>query len=37
VAAISDPRVMAKNAVDGIRLHKAGKPLDNVVDLTRGY
>lgn len=37
VAAISDPRVMAKNAVDGIRRHKAGKPLENVVDLTRGY
>jgi len=37
VAAISDPRVMAKNAVDGIVRHKAGKPLDNVVDFARGY
>jgi glyoxylate/hydroxypyruvate reductase A len=37
VAAISDPRVMAKNAVDGIVRHKAGKPLENVVDLARGY
>jgi glyoxylate/hydroxypyruvate reductase A len=37
VAAISDPRVMAKNAVDGIARHKAGKPLENVVDFTRGY
>jgi glyoxylate/hydroxypyruvate reductase A len=37
VAAISDPRVMAKNAVDGIARHKAGRPLGNVVDLTRGY
>jgi glyoxylate/hydroxypyruvate reductase A len=37
VAAISDPRVMARNAVEGIARHKAGKPLENVVDLTRGY
>ncbi|MBS0274097.1 MAG: glyoxylate/hydroxypyruvate reductase A [Proteobacteria bacterium] len=37
VAAISDPRVMAKNAVDGIARHKVGKPLDNVVDFARGY
>lgn len=37
IAAISDPRVMAKNAVDGIMLHKAGKPLQNVVDFARGY
>jgi glyoxylate/hydroxypyruvate reductase A len=37
VAAISDPRVMAKNAVDGIARHKTGKPLENVVDLARGY
>jgi glyoxylate/hydroxypyruvate reductase A len=37
VAAISDPRVMAKNAVDGIARHQAGKPLENVVDLARGY
>lgn len=37
IAAISDPRVMAKNAMDGIVLHKAGKPLQNVVDFARGY
>jgi glyoxylate/hydroxypyruvate reductase A len=37
IAAISDPRVMAKNAVDGIARHQAGKPLENVVDLARGY
>ena len=37
VAAISDPRVMAQVAIDGIALHKAGKPLENVVDFTRGY
>jgi glyoxylate/hydroxypyruvate reductase A len=37
VAAISDPRIMAKNAVDGIARHKAGKLLENVVDLARGY
>jgi len=37
VAAISDPRVMAKSAVDGIAQHKAGKPLENMVDFARGY
>ena len=37
IAAISDPRVMTKNAVDGIARHKAGKPLENLVDLARGY
>jgi len=37
VAAVSDPHVMAKNAVEGIKQHKAGKPLDNVVDFARGY
>ncbi|MGN6515514.1 MAG: 2-hydroxyacid dehydrogenase [Rhizomicrobium sp.] len=37
VAAISDPRVMAKNAVDGIARHRKGLPLDNVVDFARGY
>lgn len=37
VAAVSDPRVMAKNAVDGIERYKAGKPLENVVDFARGY
>jgi glyoxylate/hydroxypyruvate reductase A len=37
VAAISDPRVMAKVAVDGIARHRSGKPLENVVDFERGY
>jgi glyoxylate/hydroxypyruvate reductase A len=37
VAAISDPRVMAKVAVDGIARHQSGKPLENVVDFERGY
>jgi glyoxylate/hydroxypyruvate reductase A len=37
VAAISDPRVMAKVAVDGIALMESGKPLENVVDFERGY
>ena len=37
VAAISDPRVMAKVAVDGIALMESGKPLENVVDFARGY
>lgn len=37
VAAISDPRVMVRNAVEGIVRHKAEKPLENVVDLARGY
>jgi glyoxylate/hydroxypyruvate reductase A len=37
IAAISDPRVMAQVAIDGIALHKAGKPLENVVDFERGY
>ena len=37
VAAISDPRVMAKVAVDGIKRMESGKPLENVVDFARGY
>lgn len=37
IAAMSDPRVMAKSAVDGIALHRAGKALENVVDFARGY
>ncbi len=37
IAAISDPRVMAKVAVDGIARHQSGKPLENVVDFERGY
>jgi glyoxylate/hydroxypyruvate reductase A len=37
VAAISDPRAMAKVAVDGIAAFESGKPLANVVDFARGY
>lgn len=37
IAAMSDPSAMAKAAVDGIALHRAGKPLQNVVDFARGY
>jgi glyoxylate/hydroxypyruvate reductase A len=37
VAAISDPRVMAKVAADGIARRKKGLPLENVVDFVRGY
>ena len=37
VAAISDPRAMAKVAVDGIAAFESGRPLENVVDFARGY
>jgi glyoxylate/hydroxypyruvate reductase A len=37
VAAMTDPRAMARMAVDGIARHKAGKPLENLVDFKRGY
>jgi glyoxylate/hydroxypyruvate reductase A len=37
VAAISDPRAMAKVAVDGIAAFESGRPLQNVVDFKRGY
>jgi glyoxylate/hydroxypyruvate reductase A len=37
VAAISDPRAMAKVAVDGIAAFESGQPLENVVDFARGY
>jgi glyoxylate/hydroxypyruvate reductase A len=37
VAAISDPRAMARVVVDGLARQKAGKPLENVVDFARGY
>ncbi|HWA29784.1 MAG TPA: glyoxylate/hydroxypyruvate reductase A [Rhizomicrobium sp.] len=37
VAAISDPRVMARNAIEGIKRHQQGLPLENVVDFARGY
>jgi glyoxylate/hydroxypyruvate reductase A len=37
IAALSDPVAMAQNAIDGIRRYESGKPLQNVVDLARGY
>jgi glyoxylate/hydroxypyruvate reductase A len=37
IAAISDPDAGARYMIDCIRLAEAGKPLPNVVDLTRGY
>lgn len=37
VAAISDPRVMTRNAIDGIARHRQGLPLENAVDFARGY
>jgi glyoxylate/hydroxypyruvate reductase A len=37
VAAISDPRAMAKVAADGIAAFESGRPLENVVDFNRGY
>jgi glyoxylate/hydroxypyruvate reductase A len=37
VAAISDPRAMAKVAVEGIAAFESGRPLENVVDFERGY
>lgn len=37
VAAISDPRAMARVVVEGIARQANGKPLENVVDFARGY
>ncbi len=37
VAAISDPRMMAKVAADGIARREKGQPIENVVDFDRGY
>jgi glyoxylate/hydroxypyruvate reductase A len=37
MAAISDPRAVARAAVDGIARHERGEPLQNRVDLARGY
>lgn len=37
VAAISDPRAMARVVVDGIARREKGLPLENVVDFARGY
>jgi glyoxylate/hydroxypyruvate reductase A len=37
VAAISDPRTMAKVAADGIARRESGQPMENVVDFERGY
>lgn len=37
VAAISDPRIAAGQVIDAITRDKAGKPLENLVDMERGY
>jgi glyoxylate/hydroxypyruvate reductase A len=37
VAAMSEPRAVARAAVDGIARYERGEPLSNLVDLTRGY
>jgi glyoxylate/hydroxypyruvate reductase A len=37
VAAISDPRIAAKQVVDAIARNRNGKPLENLVDFDRGY
>ncbi len=36
-ASISDDRAVCRYVIDQIALHQAGKPLENVVDLKRGY
>lgn len=37
IAAISDPRAVAHMALEGIARFERGEPLQNVVDLRRGY
>jgi glyoxylate/hydroxypyruvate reductase A len=37
VAAISDRAAVARMAADGIARHRRGEPLENIVDLERGY
>ena len=37
IAAMSDPRVMAASVVGGIKRSEKALPLENVVDLDRGY
>jgi glyoxylate/hydroxypyruvate reductase A len=37
IAALSDPRAVARAAVEGISRHERGEPLQNLVDFTRGY
>jgi glyoxylate/hydroxypyruvate reductase A len=37
VAAISDPRAMARIVVDGIARVESSKPLENTIDFVRGY
>lgn len=37
VAALTDPKVMAQVAIDGIARLESGRPLVNVVDFARGY
>lgn len=37
IAAITQPRTAVKQVVEGIRRHRAGQPLEHVVDRDRGY
>jgi len=37
IAALSDPRAVARAAIEGIARHERGEPLQNLVDFTRGY
>jgi glyoxylate/hydroxypyruvate reductase A len=37
IAALSDPRAVARAAVEGIARHERGEPLQNLVDFSRGY
>ncbi len=37
IAAMSDPRAVAQQAVEGIRRHQRGDPLSNLVEFSRGY
>jgi glyoxylate/hydroxypyruvate reductase A len=37
VAALSDPRAVARAAIDGIARHERGEPLQNRIDFARGY
>ena len=37
IAALSNPRAVARAAVEGIARHERGEPLQNLVDFTRGY
>ncbi|HEY5048859.1 MAG TPA: glyoxylate/hydroxypyruvate reductase A [Rhizomicrobium sp.] len=37
IAALSDPRAVARAAIEGIARHERGEALENRVDLSRGY